>query len=246
MTANGRDDPATPDTPLYGDAEAQAASGVALPSLRVLQAAGAIRAEKVAKYHGGFRRMWPEPEVLKAAVAAVMGEHFAWNIRTVAEAMAKTRAGTWDALTVMASARHEADATEKPLIRVTDQDWRLELIDRKFLFLRVPEPMRTMLAGMDHRASALLLGVAHPEEGFQTIPWGLGSPSGRRKLTKALGAETVKTIEPVYKLSLVAADNFLSKTTINVSMQVQRARHRLRGREPRFIQEAVNLGKRRA
>jgi hypothetical protein len=46
-------DPATAETPLYGDEEAERASGVPLPSLRVLQAAGTIRSHKVAKEHGG-------------------------------------------------------------------------------------------------------------------------------------------------------------------------------------------------
>ena len=67
MTANEGDDPATAETPLYGDEEAERASGVPLPSLRVLQAAGAIRSHKVAKEHGGYRRMWSEMDVLKAS-----------------------------------------------------------------------------------------------------------------------------------------------------------------------------------
>ena len=54
-------------------AEMEAVSGVPLPSLRVLQAAGAIRSEKVPKDYGGFRRMWSDREALKAAVGAALG-----------------------------------------------------------------------------------------------------------------------------------------------------------------------------
>ena len=86
MTANEWDHQETPEAPLYGDQEAEAASGVPLPSLRVLQSAGAMRSAKTPKTHGGFRRMWTDTDVLKAAVAAALGEHFAWNIRLTAEA----------------------------------------------------------------------------------------------------------------------------------------------------------------
>ena len=65
--------------------EAVAASGMPLPSLRVLQAAGAIQAQKTPKEHGGFKRMWREEDVLIASIGAAISEHFAWNIRIVAE-----------------------------------------------------------------------------------------------------------------------------------------------------------------
>jgi hypothetical protein len=98
MTANEGDDPATAEMPLYGDEETEQASGVPLPSLRVLQAAGAIRSHKVAKEHGGYRRMWSEMDVLKASIAAALGEHFAWNIRVVAAVMAKVHSAIWESL----------------------------------------------------------------------------------------------------------------------------------------------------
>ena len=90
---------------MYGDAEAEAASGVPLPSLRVLQGTGAIKSEKVPKPHGGFRRMWMEGEVLKAAIGAALGEHFAWNIRLVAAALAKhSSIGFWDQVAMLSLA----------------------------------------------------------------------------------------------------------------------------------------------
>jgi hypothetical protein len=80
MPDTEQDGPAADVSGLYGDAEAALASGMPVPSLRALQAAGAIRARPVAKDHGGFRRTWPEEDVLKASIAAAMGEHFAWNM----------------------------------------------------------------------------------------------------------------------------------------------------------------------
>ena len=72
-----------------------AASGVPLPSLRVLQSARAIRSQKAPEYHGGFRRMWTENDILKAAIAAALGKHFAWNIRVVASVMATVQRMLW-------------------------------------------------------------------------------------------------------------------------------------------------------
>ena len=136
MTASERNGAEAPEPLFHGDAEAVAASGMPLPSLRVLQAAGAIQAQKTPKEHGGFKRMWREEDVLIASIGAAISEHFAWNIRIVAEAMAKTRPGTWSALT--ASISETISPEDGPLVRSSPDDWYLDLIDRKFLFLRVP------------------------------------------------------------------------------------------------------------
>jgi hypothetical protein len=136
MTANERNGAEVPEPLFYGDADAVAASGMPLPSLRVLQAAGAIQAQKTPKDHGGFKRMWCEEDVLIASIGAAMSEHFAWNIRIVAEAMAKTRPDTWAALTASIAETISSDAGA--LIRSSKDDWHLDLINRKLLFLRLP------------------------------------------------------------------------------------------------------------
>src|SRR5262245_12408943 len=144
MTAGSWHQPEPPDTSVYGDAEVEAASGLPLPSLRALQAAGAIRAKKEPKSHGGFKRSWTEPEVLKAAIGASISEHFAWNIRITGESLAKTRAGTWDALiTISVSDLDQGTSRRASLISASEHDWFLDLIDRKFLFLRVPQAVTT-------------------------------------------------------------------------------------------------------
>jgi hypothetical protein len=243
MTATGRDAPETPDSPLYGDSEAVAASSVPIPSLRVLQAAGAVRAKKEPKHHGGFRRMWPELEVLKAAAAAAIGEHFAWNIRMVAETMAKTRPAFWDAMALLAISDLKEAKPRKTLVMAEDHDWLLELIDRRFLFAKVPEVLK--LESPDQpRIGNTLLGVARAEGGFQPIPWEFGTIPGRRALKKAAGEDAFRSAEEFYRLSLVAYDNFLSKATVNVSMQMRMAWHRLRGDQAHFLQEALHLKKR--
>jgi hypothetical protein len=124
MTVNPRDDP-PPVAHLFGDQEAVAASGVPLPSLRVLQAAGAIRAERLPKHHGGFRRMWPQTEVLKAAIAAVLGEHLAWNIRLVAAVMSKVQAPLWNTLIDLTVSEQEANPrnARRAFITASPADW---------------------------------------------------------------------------------------------------------------------------
>ena len=87
-----------PNRFLHGDAEAVAASGMPLPSLRVLQAAGTHSgAENPQRSMAASKRMWREGCADRLDSAAI-SEHFSWNIRIVAEAMAKTRPGTWSAL----------------------------------------------------------------------------------------------------------------------------------------------------
>ena len=244
MTAKEWGDPATDASAPYGDAETSAASGVPLPSLRVLQAAGAIQSQKVPKPHGGFRRAWPEEEVLKASIAAAMSKHFAWNIRIVAEAMGKTTGGTWDALVVRSVAKLEAAAAGGvTLIRASDQDWHLELVDRKFLFLRVPENATEIPPNTFHGQTDLILGIVE-KDGFRLIPWAFISRRGRATMKTTLGPKGYQIMEKRYRVAMATRRNFLSKATINASMQIRMALHRLQGRKAYFVQELIQLGKR--
>lgn len=246
MTANGRDAPEQTDSPRYGDSEAVAASGVPLPSLRVLQASGAIRAEKEPKHHGGFRRMWPELEVLKAAAAATMGEHFAWNIRMVAEALAKSGPELWESMALIAVENLEKPKRKKTLVMATELDWVIELVDRRFLFANIPEPVRTAVAGLGQTRPELLLGVITPDGSFQKVPRLLGSSWGRRALRKAAGQAAFREADQFQKLSFAAYDNFVSKAAVNVSMPVRKAWHRLRGDQGLFLQESLHHKTRRS
>ena len=48
----------------------------------------------------------------------------------------------------------------------------------------------------------------------------------------------------MYQLAMAAHANFLSKATINLSMQVRATWRRLHGLESHFVQEVLQLGKR--
>ena len=247
MTAEPRDGPPTPAAPpLHGDQQAVAASGVPLPSLRVLQAAGAIRAERVPKHHGGFRRMWPEDDVLKAAIAAALGEHFAWNIRLVAAVMARVQPPLWDTLIAVAAGElREADpgTLRRTFVVASEVDWYGELVDRRFLFLKVPEIIALTLPGWTPGRTELLLGVLE-EDAFTAIPWQVATPRGRRLARETLGEDKDRQVTQFYKLALASHGNFLSKATLNLSLQVRAAWRRLHGLEGRFVQEAVRLRRR--
>ena len=247
MTANQGEDPVTAETPLYGDEEAERASGVPLPSLRVLQAAGAIRSHKVAKEHGGYRRMWSEMDVLKASIAAALGEHFAWNIRVVAAVMAKVHSAIWESLIEIALAgpkEGHLEAPEHRFVQASQHDWAVQVFDRKFVFLKVPDVMTAILPGAVWRQTDLLLGIVGKDT-FHPISWRLGSPEGRRAAEQALGEEAFRKLLQMYRLAMAAHANFLSKATINLSMQVRATWRRLHGLESHFVQEVLQLGKRK-
>lgn len=237
MTASERNGAEAPEPLFHGDAEAVAASGMPLPSLRVLQAAGAIQAQKTPKEHGGFKRMWREEDVLIASIGAAISEHFAWNIRIVAEAMAKTRPGTWAALTASIAETISPDAGA--LIRSSEDDWYLDLIDRKFLFLRVPPLVSTLLPDTPTGESSLILGYATSKDTFQMLPWLLGSPEGRSKLSAMTSPAQIATAERIFKLAIATRADALSTASINISMQVRAAWRRLHGLDAHFLQEAL-------
>ena len=219
----------------HGDADAVAASGMPLPSLRVLQAAGAIQAQKTPKEHGGFKRMWREQDVLIASIGAAMSEHFAWNIRIVGEAIAKTRPGTWSALVASVAGTISPDADA--LIRKDPLDWHLDLIDRKFLFLRVPREFTAILPDTAWEQTDLILGWTTSKDTFQLLPWQLSSAPGRHGLKKIVGEEKSTILSKHYKLAMAAHDNALSTASINISMHVRATWRRLHGLEAHFIQQ---------
>lgn len=229
-----------PDIATYGDAEIETASGLPVPSLRALQAAGALRAQKEPKTHGGFRRSWAESEVLKAAIGAAISEHFAWNIRISGEALAKTRPGTWDALTTIAIADLDQGASRKAsVITASEHDWYLDLIDRKFLFLRIPKVATALLPDANFGQTDLPLGFATSKDSFQLMPWSLGTKAGRAQVEKLVGNAAMESILLAYKFAMAAHGNFLSRASINASMQVRAAWRRLHGLEARFVQEFI-------
>jgi len=240
MTATSGSLPEPPDTAMYGDAEIEAASGLPVPSLRALQAAGAIRAQKEPKDHGGFKRSWTETEVLKAAIGAAISEHFAWNIRISGEALAKTRPGTWEALITIAIADLDQGASRKAsVIAASEHDWYLDLIDRKFLFLRVPLVATALLPDANFGQTDLPLGFATSKDSFQLMPWSLGTKPGRAQVEKLVGNAAMDSILLAYKFAMAAHGNFLSRASINASMQVRAAWRRLHGLEARFVQEFI-------
>ena len=237
MTANERNGAEVPEPLLFGDADAVAASGMPLPSLRVLQAAGAIQAQKTPKDHGGFKRMWCEEDVLIASIAAAISEHFAWNIRIVAEAMAKTRSGTWAVLTAWISETISPEAG--PLIRSAPDDWYLDLIDRKYLFLRIPPVATALNFDAPPGKTDLILGYAASKDAFRMLPWSLGYQQGRKGLSRTLTRDQIEIYERQYKLAIWAHRNALSTASINISMQVRASWRRLHGLDAHFLQDAL-------
>ncbi len=239
MTGPARQPPETAATPLHGDAAIVAASGLALPSLRVLQSAGAVRAEKHPKEHGGFRRMWPETDVLKAAIGAALGEHFSWNIRVVAAALARgSNTRLWDAAVLMSLAvaeKSEPMLPEHRLIAAERLDLFADLIDRRFLFLRVP-PELVPLAG--YPVPDILLGMVAKDD-FQPMSSAVLSAKGRAMAREKFGEEKSARIVRAHKLAMATHGNFLSQATINIGMQVRAAWRRLHGLEAHFVQDII-------
>lgn len=166
-----------------------------------------------------------------------MSEHFAWNIRIVAEAMAKARPGTWSALTASIAGTISAEAGT--FIRREKEDWYLDLIDRKFLFLRVPQEYTAILPDAAWGQTDLILGWATSKDTFQLLPWQLSNAPGRYNLEKIVGEEKVSILTQSYQLAMVAHGNALSTASINISMQVRAAWRRLHGLEAHFLQEIL-------
>jgi hypothetical protein len=243
MIANERQDPET--VTLYRDKEAVDASGVPLPSLRVLQAAGAISSSKVPKVHGGYRRMWPETDVLKASIAAALSEHFRWNIRIAAAVIAKVPKRIWQDLimtAVLAEEDHQVEAPEQRFVRASKVDWEIQVIDRKLVFLKVPDINAATRSNAVPEQTDRLLGIVG-EDTFHLFPWIFGNREWREAAQPTFGKAALDDAFQRYRWAMAAHGNFLSKATINLSMQVRATWRRLHGLESRFVQEVFQIGK---
>lgn len=244
MTANEWDNPAMAAPLLYGDADIKAVSGVPVPSLRVLQAVGAIRSEKIPKEYGGFHRMWSEMEVLKAAIAAALNGHFAWNIRLVAKVMANVGADYLEKIIANAIADlKEGEIKDSTPVTTLMNDWLLELINRKFLFFMVPEKLAEILPNMAEDQTYFLLGIVSKDY-FMWFPSDFGSPERRAQIQKSYGTERYQQMERISKEAMLNHDNFLSRSTVNISMQARIAWYQLRGHKDFVVGEAIQPGKR--
>lgn len=225
------------DERLFSDSEAVAASGMPLPSLRVLQAAGAIQAAKAPKVHGGFRRMWKEYDVYTASIAAVLGDQFAWNIRILAEVMSKVRKGAWQqasAATLMPMISEASDS--RGVITASEHDWLIELVDRTFLFIIPGTQVSSLPLSPEFEDGSLLLGVINNDR-FTMIPWSFGTAKGKSELKSRLTAAEFSAGQKAFDFASAARRNFLSKATINMSLKIKWTWHRLDGRDAKFLQD---------
>lgn len=84
----------------------------------------------------------------------------------------------------------------------------------------------------------LLLGLVGKDD-FVMIPWGLEAPATIAAMRQGLSPKSLATAVRLHHLSLVARQNFLSKASINLSIQARAAAERLKGRKVRFIQDLV-------
>jgi hypothetical protein len=184
-------------------------------------------------------------DVLKASIAAALSEHFAWNIRLSAAALAKVQPAFWEILIEVAFEKSEngyPKASECTFVKASKLDWHGELIDRKFLFLKVPAMFTLLLPEPVRGQTDLLLGIV-VKDTFAGISWQMASPRGRKRAESILGPDKSSDLMHTYRLAIAAHANFLSKATINLSLQVRATWRRLHGLESHFVQEILQLGK---
>ena len=117
-----------------------------------------------------------------------------------------------------------------------DNDYYAELFDRKFLFLRTPEAT-PRLPGFSARN--ILLGMVDKDQ-FRNLSAAILSPEGQKRAIEEFGAEKAESIIKYHKMVMAAHRNFVSKTSVNISMQVRAAWRRLYGMESKFLKDAFD------
>jgi hypothetical protein len=80
--------------------------------------------------------------------------------------------------------------------------------------------------------------MVEPSGGFRLIPWFLGNKPGLAKAQGIYGKDDAEKMHHIYKLAMAVHANCLSKTSLNLGLQIRAAWRRLRGFEAHFV-EAV-------
>ncbi len=220
------------------DQETVDATGLQVASLRMLQAAGAVRAISAPKQHGGFRRMWPVIDVYKAAVAGAMAEDYQWNITIAGKVVAKLQDSLWQGLEITAQKVDPADdhfTYDNLYMGAGKMDWFFELVNRKLLFLVVPKPLMPTLG----LSSPLIpLGLVKKDD-FTSAPWIPDYGPKRDKVLEKADKEKLPRVEAMIKHLRSGYDRYRSRTSLNISMVVRAAQRRANGLPTAYILDSA-------
>ncbi len=220
------------------DQETVDATGLQVASLRMLQAAGAVRAISAPKQHGGFRRMWPVIDVYKAAVAGAMAEDYQWNIKIVGEIVSKLQDSMWEGLAASAQKVDPADdhfTYDNLYMAAGKMDWFFDLINRKLLFLVIPKPLMPLLG----LSSPLIPMGLVKKDSFTATPWIPDYGPKRDKVLEKANKEKLPRVEAMIKHLRSGYDRYRSRTSLNISMVVRAAQRRANGLPTAYILDSA-------
>ena len=105
--------------------------------------------------------------------------------------------------------------------------------------------MTAILPGAVWRQTDLLLGIVWEGHLSSRFPGDWEVLKGERRQNRPSAKRRSASSCSMYRLAMAAHANFLSKATINLSMQVRATWRRLHGLESHFVQEVLQLGKRK-
>ncbi|MBF0561968.1 MAG: hypothetical protein HQL37_08070 [Alphaproteobacteria bacterium] len=222
----------------FSDEETVAATGLQVASLRMLQAAGAVRAISAPKHHGGYRRMWPALDVYKAAVAGAMAEDYQWNIKITGTVVSKLSDSLWQGLVASAQKIDPADdhfSYDNLYMAAGKMDWFFELVNRKLLFLVVPNPLMPPLG----LSSPLIPMGLLSKDSFNPAPWIPDYGPKREKVLEKADKEKLPRVEATIKHLRSGYERYRSRTSLNISMIVRAAQRRATGLPTAYILDNI-------
>lgn len=220
------------------DEETVDATGLQVPSLRMLQASGAVRAISAPKQHGGFRRMWPVLDVYKAAVAGAMADDYQKNIKIVGSAVSKLSDSLWQGLVLTAQKIDPADdhfTYDNLYMAAGKVDWFFELVNRKLLFLVVP---KLIMPTLGLSSPLIPMGLFRSEK-FSAAPWIPDYGPKREKVLEKADKEKIQRVDAMIKHLRSGYERYRSRTSLNISMIVRAAQRRANGLPTAYILDGI-------
>ncbi|HEY0837999.1 MAG TPA: hypothetical protein VGE72_29050 [Azospirillum sp.] len=147
------------------DEEMTHVSQVEVPSLRVLQAEGAIRAVKAPSVRGGFYRVWPIFDAVKATLAGAINKYLDFTMRAAAGVLVLISDEIWDVMIWTVKNEISTDDVKGRMLFDRDvawllpweSDWYISIIDRLYVHLGCDE--KTMKEVFWTNDDNLVLGV---------------------------------------------------------------------------------------
>lgn len=212
----------------FSDTEAESCTLMSARSLRTLQAAGGIRADQQPKEHGGFVRVWPTTEVMRAALVYPLTKWLKYRLETAAGIVGVVPNYVFVPERQWTPEPKSIGEVFGPsdIVRIRHDDLVLEIVNERHVFL-----------------TSVHWNDAHKRYDTEHRKVGTLQVGGKVEAVYTPAEEDSEIIKRLYNVSCIADQDlykrFEVKTQINIDLYIRAALRRAVGLPVKPMDESV-------